>query len=197
MGLLDWLAGSQQQASDESEIDTVRRIAAELDTLPPERARFVACFAYILGRVANADFDVSDEEVEAMERLVSEHTELPPVQATLVVQIAKQRNQLFGGTDNFLVTRKFGELANLEQKRSLLDCLYAVSSPHRKGEKGLDTIVGLAKPTREGPHELHEDVIREIAVRSQHTVKLRAANPIKRDVLVRNRIGTSGHIIDE
>ena len=75
-----------------------------------------------------ADFDVSDEEVEAMERLVSERTDLPAVQATLVVQIAKQRNQLFGGTDNFLVTRTFEQIADLEQKRSMLDCLYAVSA---------------------------------------------------------------------
>lgn len=128
MGLLDWLSGKQQHAADETEVDTVRRIAGELDTLPPDQARYVACFAYILGRVANADFDVSDEEVEAMERLVSERTDLPPVQATLVVQIAKQRNQLFGGTDNFLVTRTFGQMADVEQKRSLLDCLYAVSA---------------------------------------------------------------------
>ena len=128
MGLLEWLGGSQQQAADESDIDTVRRIAGELDTLEPERARFVACFAYILGRVANADFDVSDEEVQAMESLVTEHAELPAAQAALVVQIAKQRNQLFGGTDNFLVTRTFSQIANLEQKRNLLDCLYAVSS---------------------------------------------------------------------
>jgi len=128
MGLLEWLGGSQHQATDEGDIDTVRRIAGELDTLPPDRARFVACFAYILGRVANADLDVSDEEVEAMERLVAERTDLPAVQATLVVQIAKQRNQLFGGTDNFLVTRTFEQIADLEQKRSLLDCLYAVSA---------------------------------------------------------------------
>lgn len=128
MGLLEWLGGSQQQATDEDDIDTVRRIANELDTLPPDRARFVACFAYILGRVANADLDVSDEEVTEMERLVSERTQLPAVQATLVVQIAKQRNQLFGGTDNFLVTRAFEQIADLDQKRSLLDCLYAVSA---------------------------------------------------------------------
>jgi uncharacterized tellurite resistance protein B-like protein len=128
MGLLEWLGGSQEQASDEGDVETVRRIAGELDTLPADRARFVACFAYILGRVANADLDVSDEEVVAMEGLVTDRTELPAVQATLVVQIAKQRNQLFGGTDNFLVTRTFGEIADLPQKQSLLDCLYAVSA---------------------------------------------------------------------
>lgn len=128
MGLLDWLGGKQTQAESSGDIETVRRIAGELDTLPADQARFVACYAYILGRVANADLDVSDEEVLAMERLVAERTDLPAVQATLVVQIAKQRNQLFGGTDNFLVTRTFGEIADREQKRAMLDCLYAVSA---------------------------------------------------------------------
>jgi uncharacterized tellurite resistance protein B-like protein len=122
------LGGGQTQAASQSDIETVRRIAGELDTLPADQARFVACFAYILGRVANADLDVSEEEVLAMERLVAERTDLPDVQATLVVQIAKQRNQLFGGTDNFLVTRTFGEIADREQKRAMLDCLYAVSA---------------------------------------------------------------------
>jgi uncharacterized tellurite resistance protein B-like protein len=127
MGLLDWLGGKQAQATAETDVDTVRRIASELDTLPPEQARYVACFAYVLGRVAHADLNISADEVAAMEHLVTTRAGLPPVQATLIVQIAKQRNQLFGGTDNFLVTRTFGEMADLEKKRGLLDCLYAVS----------------------------------------------------------------------
>ena len=68
MGLLDWLRGAQEQAAaSNDDIDTVRRIAGELDALEPERARYVACFAYILGRVAHADLDVSGEEVMALD----------------------------------------------------------------------------------------------------------------------------------
>lgn len=129
MGLLDWLGGTQDHASGgQDDIETVRRIAGELDALDPDRARYVACFAYILGRVAHADLDVSDEEILAMEQLVAERADLPAAQAALVVQIAKQRNELFGGTDNFLVTRTFGEMADIDSKRALLDCLYAVSA---------------------------------------------------------------------
>ncbi|NKB89509.1 MAG: hypothetical protein GKS06_14935 [Acidobacteria bacterium] len=129
MGLLDWLGGNQEHAStDQGDIETVRRIAGELDALPADRARYVACFAYILGRVAHADLDVSDEEIAAMESIVAERADLPVAQAALVVQIAKQRNELFGGTDNFLVTRTFAEMADQDAKRALLDCLYAVSA---------------------------------------------------------------------
>lgn len=111
-----------------AETDSVRRIAAKLEALEPERARYVAAFAYILGRVANADLDISEEESRAMEAQVQEHGALPEDQALLVVEIAKSQNRLFGGTENFLVTREFGQIASREQKLSLLDCLFAVSA---------------------------------------------------------------------
>lgn len=110
------------------ETETVRRIARELDELEPERARYIACFAYILGRVANADLDISEEETREMERIVAERGKLPPQQAVIAVQIAKSQNKLFGGTEDFLVTREFNEIAGYEQKVRLLDCLFAVSA---------------------------------------------------------------------
>lgn len=48
-------------------------------------------------------------------------------QAVLVVQIAKAQNRLFGGTEDFLVTREFRGIASEAQRRELLDCLFAVS----------------------------------------------------------------------
>lgn len=129
MGILDFLKGPDTTDSKTaSDVEAVRRISRELNELDPERARYVACFAYILGRVAHADLEVSDEETATMERVVEETTELPEQQAVLVVQMAKTHNELFGGTENFLVTREFAAIAELEEKRALLDCLYAVSA---------------------------------------------------------------------
>lgn len=129
MGILDWLKGSQtDRSSAASDVEAVRRISRELGELDPEQARYVACFAYILGRVAHADLEISDDETAAMERVVMETTGLPEQQAVLVVQMAKTHNELFGGTENFLVTREFAAIADLDQKRALLDCLYAVSA---------------------------------------------------------------------
>ena len=45
--------------------------------------------------------------------------------------MAKIHNELFGGTDNYLVTREFDQHATREEKLALLDCLYAVSSADR------------------------------------------------------------------
>ena len=46
----------------------------------------------------------------------------------LVVEIAKHQNRLFGGTEDFLVTREFREVASDVQRRHLLDCLFAVAA---------------------------------------------------------------------
>lgn len=109
-----------------AETETVRKIVDALDRLEPERARYIAAFAYLLGRVAHADQHISPEETQEMERLVMERGGLPEEQAILVVQMAKTQNLLFGGTENFLVSREFGKIASREQKLALLDCLYSV-----------------------------------------------------------------------
>ena len=108
--------------------ETVRRIVGELEALDAATARYLAAFAYILGRVAHADLRISPEETVKMEEIVHDLGHLPREQAILVVQIAKSQNRLFGGTENFLVTREFKEIASREQRRELLDCLFAVSA---------------------------------------------------------------------
>ena len=114
-----------------SETETVRKIVEKLDLMEPERARYIASFAYLLSRVAHADMHISKEETSAMERIVKERGSLPEEQAILVVQMAKTQSLLFGHTENFLVTREFQKIAAREQKLALLDCLYAVSSADR------------------------------------------------------------------
>jgi len=111
-----------------AETETVRKIVAQLDQMEPDRAKYIAAFSYILSRVAHADLNISPEEVAAMERIVMEHGGLPEEQAVLVVQMAKTQSTIFGGTENFLVTREFNRIATREQKLGLMDCLFAVSS---------------------------------------------------------------------
>ena len=110
------------------ETETVRKIIDSLDRLEPERSRYIAAFAYVLSRVAGADLEISSEETAAMERIVMERGELPEEQAIVVVQMAKTQNLLFGGTENFLVTREFSKIASRKQKIALLHCLFAVSA---------------------------------------------------------------------
>ena len=124
-GLTDSTSSAESHAGD---TDTVRRIVGELEALDGETARYLAAFAYIIGRVAHADLDISVEETAKMEEIVHGLGHLPEEQAILVVQIAKSQNRLFGGTENYLVTREFKEIASREQCEELLDCLFAVSA---------------------------------------------------------------------
>jgi uncharacterized tellurite resistance protein B-like protein len=128
MGILDFLRPSPQRSSGGADTETVRRIAAELERLEPARARHLAAFAYVLSRVAGADSHISDAETRRIVEIVQRVGHLPEEEATLVTEIAKSQNRLFGGTENFLVTREFREIATEAQRRELLDCLFAVSA---------------------------------------------------------------------
>lgn len=129
MSLLDLFKPRIQRPTDErDESATIRKISEAMDKLPPERAKYVATFAFILGRVANADMEISSEEIAAMERIVELDGGLPKAQAVLVVLIAVGQHRLFGETENYSVTQEFNQLATRDQKKALLHCLFAVSS---------------------------------------------------------------------
>jgi uncharacterized tellurite resistance protein B-like protein len=132
MSILDFFRMKSDPGTRSSaETETVRKIAEELDRMNPERAKFIAAFAYLLSRVARADLNISPEETAVMEQIVMQRGGLPEEQAVVVVQIAKTQNILFGGTENFLVSREFNGLASHEEKLGLLDCLFAVAAANR------------------------------------------------------------------
>ena len=120
-----WLGLGQPETSDHSPL---RAVVDALDRIEPDRARHLARFAYLLGRVAHADRHVSPEETSAMERLVQEEGGLDSEQAMLVVSLAKSSNLLFGGTADFQVAQEFCETASYDQKLALARCLFAVAS---------------------------------------------------------------------
>jgi uncharacterized tellurite resistance protein B-like protein len=144
------------------EIAPLRRTLDALDHLEPERARYLAGFAYLLGRVAHADQHVSPEETQTMEALVMKQGDLTHEQAMLVVQLAKQSNLLFGGTANFLVAREFEASATYEQKLALVRCLFAVSAT--------DASISMSE---EG--EIHR-IARELRIDPPDLTKLRVAH---------------------
>jgi uncharacterized tellurite resistance protein B-like protein len=131
MSLLQMIkSGLTGKAESSAETETVRKITQALDQLDEERAKFIAAFAYLLCRVARADMSISPKEIQEMERIVMERGGLPEEQAILVLQMAKTQNRLFGGTENYLVTREFKNLATHQEKLALLDCLFAVAAAH-------------------------------------------------------------------
>ena len=130
MPIWDLLGLTRRPADDAAapEADAIRRIAGELDTMPEQRARYLAGFACILGRAAHADAGISAAETRKMEEIVRVLGHLPETQAVLVVEMAKQQVRLFGGTEDFLVTRQFRELSDTAQRMEVLECVFAVSA---------------------------------------------------------------------
>lgn len=107
---------------------TVRRIVAELEALPPERARVVASAAYTLARAAHADLDISADEVAIIERELQERAGLDEAAAVLIAEMAKLQAKTVGGTEDYVVTREFAALATDEQKRAMVRGCFVISA---------------------------------------------------------------------
>jgi uncharacterized protein YciI/uncharacterized tellurite resistance protein B-like protein len=108
--------------------DSVRRIAARLAALPPDRARFTAAFAYLLARTATVNASSTDAEAAEMTRLVAEVGGLITENARLVVDLAGTRAERFGATEDYLVTREFKAISTPPDRERLLRCCLLVAA---------------------------------------------------------------------
>jgi uncharacterized tellurite resistance protein B-like protein len=128
LSLLKFLGLGERESDGRGETETVRRIATRLESLDPEKARFLAAFAFVLARVAHADLEIDESETHQMERSVRKIAHLSEGEATLAVEIAKSQTRLTGGTENYVVTREFRNASTKEQRGQLLRCLYEVAA---------------------------------------------------------------------
>ena len=129
MSLLKWFGLADEEG--DAPVDSLGEIERALTELDAREARYLACFAYILHRIARADHEITDDESALIERLVATRGGLSEERAALIVRIARSQNLRHGGTEDFIVTREFDKHATREQKLALLDCLFAVSAIDR------------------------------------------------------------------
>ena len=113
-----------------NETETVSEIATVLSGMAPERARLLAAFAYLLGRVAFADHDVSADERAVMEARLATEGDVSPEQAEHLVQLAVAATGSHGAAEDYQVAREFEMLATREEKLQLLRALFTVSAQH-------------------------------------------------------------------
>ncbi len=111
-----------------AETATVRRIVAQLEALPPDRARLLAGAAYVVSRAANADMAISDDEVALMEQTLVERTGVSEAEAVIVIEIARQQARLFGSTEDYLVTREFKRVSTPEQRLGVMRACFQVAA---------------------------------------------------------------------
>lgn len=115
-------------AGSAAETATVRQIVSRLETMPPEQARYLACFAYVMSRAAQADLTVSDDETAVMERFAAQYGGLDESQAVIVVGMAKLSAIAYGATEDYVVTREFKKISTTEQRLQLIRCCFAISA---------------------------------------------------------------------
>jgi uncharacterized tellurite resistance protein B-like protein len=122
-------SGAPVEAGPErADTETVRRIVGQLESMPPDRARWLAAYGYVLARAAAADFGISDLETRAIERLLVEHGGLAEPQAVLVAEIAKTQIRLVGGAEDYQVTREFRSVSTPEERLDLLRACFLVGA---------------------------------------------------------------------
>ena len=164
MGWFDWLVtGSPGTAVGSDETEVVQRIARLLDGMPSEHARYLAAFAYLLGRVAHIDNELTDTEVGAMRALVSREGAVEPGESTLVVDLAQALSRAERGTEDFRVAREFGAIASDDQKLGLLRCLFAVAAA--------DATVSLAEDNEIRRITIELGITHEEFIRARLTVR--------------------------
>jgi uncharacterized tellurite resistance protein B-like protein len=121
-------SGHTNEPSNDAETETVRRIVKALQDVDPARRRYLAGFAYVLARAANADLEITDDEARVMEHVVTEIGGVPEAHAVLVVEIARNQAELYSGTEDYLVTREFNATATDEERRALVAACFAVTA---------------------------------------------------------------------
>jgi uncharacterized tellurite resistance protein B-like protein len=159
---------------DFGETATVRRIVARLEALPPDEARYLAGFAYVMSRAAQADLEISEAETRVMERAVLDLGRLDEAQAVLVVELAKLQARAQGETEDYVVTREFAKIASEEQRLAVLRCcfLVAVADDSISAEE--------ASAVNEIAHELDVSRPQLNAVREEFVEKFSAIQAMRR-----------------
>jgi tellurite resistance protein len=156
------------------ETTAIRQIVTRLEALPPARARFLAGFAYVMSRAAQADFQITDAETRLMESALVEHGGLDEAQAILVVEMAKLEARRNGATADYLVTREFARLAGDDEKLAVLRCCFLVSAADQSISAEEASVVNeIARELQVEPHDLNR-------IRAEFVEQLSAIQALRR-----------------
>ena len=108
-----------------ADTESVRVLQVRLEAYPPARARFIAAFAYLLGRAANATGGVSDTERAEILKIAAIGG-LEPATAPMVVDLATTLSGEFGATEDYLVTREFKAISTMDERKRLIRACFMV-----------------------------------------------------------------------
>lgn len=107
--------------------ETIRTELSVLHGLDPSTSRLLEALACVLARVAGADNTICDRETAEMEGTLMRLAELPPAQAVLAVEIAKQRTCLGGAGYTAAISRDLRRRTDPRYRLQLLHSLVDVA----------------------------------------------------------------------
>jgi uncharacterized tellurite resistance protein B-like protein len=175
---------AQEDSSDAAETETIRRIVRQIEQVDPARRRYLAGFAYVLARAAHADMEITEDEAREMEQIVAGIGGMPTAQAVLVVEIARNQADLYGGTEDYLVTREFNETATDEERKALVGACFAVVASDREitAEEYAELTeiadeLGLSKPDLNAIRSQYKDQLSAIKQMRQQQSPSRSTQP--------------------
>ena len=128
MKLLRFLGLEDSQAGREAEPASLVELAQTLEGLPPEQARLVAAFSYLMARVAGTDLEMAETERAAIADRLETFAELDAEAAARLTDAALASATLHGASDDHLVARAFRDMSGHEERLRLIRCLLAVAA---------------------------------------------------------------------
>lgn len=119
-------------------------VERQLKGLPPPQARYLACLALLLARVARVDFNVSDGEKARMRDVLTRQSHLSTDQAGLVIDLALDRAAR-NSVEDHIVMRHLNASVTREQKQDVLRALFHVAGDDSISEQESEEIFVIAK----------------------------------------------------
>jgi uncharacterized tellurite resistance protein B-like protein len=115
----------------------IRDALHRLEDLNRETADYLKALALILHRVAMADNDLCDQEIDRMEQILIDHASLSRSQAILAVEIAKHCGQIADCGCRYEASRKLRNRLGENGRRihDFLDSVAAADGKIRRSEK--------------------------------------------------------------
>jgi uncharacterized tellurite resistance protein B-like protein len=128
LSLLRFLGLDASERRRASEPASLVEIGAQLESLPPDEARFVAAFSYLLARIAGSDLSTDAAERKVMAERLQQFAQVDADRAALLTEAAISASDAYSPSDDHLVARAYAEMSGEEERIRLLRCLYAVAA---------------------------------------------------------------------
>ena len=122
------MSPSQVEPLPASELEALRKITERLEGVDGRTARYLACYACVLARVADADLVVVPSETAEMRRRVAALAGIGEDEAGVLVDIAQSQSRNQTAPEKRAVTEEFRRLASDRQRTDVFFCLYAVAA---------------------------------------------------------------------